>query len=123
MAVMSGRREWPIRPISSGIGDPRGHLAPPASSRLASRRSLPARNRSRFGAPFAGRSALRSTDARGRIEPTEDHQRLTGAFFVGGVSRMDIASVFDWFARETVRAAEETNDLSQRERFLKLAML
>jgi hypothetical protein len=36
---------------------------------------------------------------------------------------MDIASVFDWFARETVRAAEETNDLSQRERFLKLAML
>ena len=34
---------------------------------------------------------------------------------------MHMASVFDWFARESVRAAEQTNDLKQREIFIKLA--
>jgi hypothetical protein len=28
---------------------------------------------------------------------------------------MDIAGVFDWFALESVRAAEQTNDMRQRE--------
>jgi hypothetical protein len=36
---------------------------------------------------------------------------------------MNIASVFDWFARETLRAAEHTEDPRQREILLKLAML
>jgi hypothetical protein len=36
---------------------------------------------------------------------------------------MNIASVFDWFARESVRAAEQTNDPKQREIFVKLAVL
>ena len=36
---------------------------------------------------------------------------------------MDITSVFDWFARESLRKAEETDDLRQREMFLKLAEL
>ena len=34
---------------------------------------------------------------------------------------MDIASIFDWFARESMRGAEQTNDPKQREIFLKLA--
>jgi hypothetical protein len=36
---------------------------------------------------------------------------------------MDIAGVFDWFALESVRAAEQTNDMRQRELLLKLALL
>ena len=36
---------------------------------------------------------------------------------------MNIASVFDWFARESLHAADQTNDLSQREMFLRLALL
>ena len=36
---------------------------------------------------------------------------------------MHMASVFDWFARESVRAAEQTNDPKQREIFIKLAEL
>ena len=38
---------------------------------------------------------------------------------------MDIAAIFDWFARESLQAAEETdpNDLEGRETFLKLAQL
>ena len=36
---------------------------------------------------------------------------------------MDITSVFDWFARESLRKAEETNDPRPREMFLKLAEL
>ena len=34
---------------------------------------------------------------------------------------MDIASIFDWFARESMRGAEQTKDPRQRETFLKLA--
>jgi hypothetical protein len=38
---------------------------------------------------------------------------------------MDIAVVFDWFARESLQAAENTdpNDLERRESFLRLALL
>jgi hypothetical protein len=36
---------------------------------------------------------------------------------------MNIASVFDWFARESLHAADQTNDLRQREMFLRLALL
>ena len=36
---------------------------------------------------------------------------------------MNIASVFDWFARESLRAAEHTEDPRQREILLKLAVL
>ena len=38
-------------------------------------------------------------------------------------SAMNIASVFDWFARESLRAAEHTEDPRQREILLKLAVL
>jgi hypothetical protein len=34
---------------------------------------------------------------------------------------MDIASIFDWFACESMRGAEQTDDPKQREIFLKLA--
>jgi hypothetical protein len=36
---------------------------------------------------------------------------------------MDIAGVFDWFALESVRMAEQTSDPRQREKLLKLALL
>ena len=36
---------------------------------------------------------------------------------------MNIASVFDWFARESLRAAEHTEDPRQRQILLKLAVL
>ena len=36
---------------------------------------------------------------------------------------MNIASVFDWFARESLRAAEQTEDPREREILLKLAVL
>jgi hypothetical protein len=36
---------------------------------------------------------------------------------------MDIASIFDWFASESMRAAGETNDLSQREKCTRLALM
>ena len=36
---------------------------------------------------------------------------------------MNIASVFDWFARESLRAAEHTEDPRQREILLQLAVL
>jgi hypothetical protein len=36
---------------------------------------------------------------------------------------MNIAIVFDWFARDSLRAAEETNDPRQREIFVKLPVL
>jgi hypothetical protein len=36
---------------------------------------------------------------------------------------MDIASIFDWFARESLRAAEQTNDAKQREIWLALASM
>jgi hypothetical protein len=36
---------------------------------------------------------------------------------------MDIARVFDWFARESLHKAEETDDPRQREMFLKLVEL
>jgi hypothetical protein len=36
---------------------------------------------------------------------------------------MNIAIVFDWFARDSLRAAEETNDPRQREILVKLAAL
>ena len=36
---------------------------------------------------------------------------------------MDIAIIFDWFARESLHAADQTNDLRQREMFLRLAWL
>jgi hypothetical protein len=36
---------------------------------------------------------------------------------------MNIASVFDWFSRESLRAAEQSEDPKQREIFLKLAKL
>ena len=36
---------------------------------------------------------------------------------------MDIAGVFDWFALESVRIAEQTSDPRQREILLKLALL
>lgn len=36
---------------------------------------------------------------------------------------MNIASVFDWFARESLHAADQTDDLKQREIFLRLAWL
>jgi hypothetical protein len=35
---------------------------------------------------------------------------------------MDIAAVFDWFARESLQAAEGTDDLERRGTFLKLAL-
>jgi hypothetical protein len=35
---------------------------------------------------------------------------------------MDIASVFDWFARDSMHAAEESEDPRQRETLLKLAL-
>src|SRR5262249_58953190 len=35
---------------------------------------------------------------------------------------MDIASVFDWFARDSVHAAEKSDDPRQRETLLKLAL-
>jgi hypothetical protein len=34
---------------------------------------------------------------------------------------MDIASVFDWFARDSIHAAAQINDPKQRAIFLKLA--
>ena len=36
---------------------------------------------------------------------------------------MNIASAFDWFARESLRAAEHTEDPREREILLKLAVL
>jgi hypothetical protein len=36
---------------------------------------------------------------------------------------MDIASVYDWFARDCMHAAEQTDDPRQREILLKLALL
>jgi hypothetical protein len=36
---------------------------------------------------------------------------------------MDVASIFDWFASESMRAASETNDLSQREEYTRLALM
>jgi hypothetical protein len=36
---------------------------------------------------------------------------------------MNIASVYDWFARDSQRAADETNDTRQREILVKLAAL
>jgi hypothetical protein len=36
---------------------------------------------------------------------------------------MNIAIVFDWFARDSLRAAEETDDPRQREILVKLAAL
>jgi hypothetical protein len=36
---------------------------------------------------------------------------------------MDITSVFDWFARDSLRKAEETDDPRQREILVKLAAL
>jgi hypothetical protein len=36
---------------------------------------------------------------------------------------MNIASVFDWFSRESLRAAEQSEDPKQREILLKLAVL
>jgi hypothetical protein len=36
---------------------------------------------------------------------------------------MNIASVFNWFASESARAAEKTDDLSQREIWSRLALL
>ena len=36
---------------------------------------------------------------------------------------MDIASIFNWFAGESMHAAEETNDLSQRETWMRLALM
>jgi hypothetical protein len=35
---------------------------------------------------------------------------------------MDIASVFDWFARDSMNAAEESDEPRQRETLLKLAL-
>ena len=35
---------------------------------------------------------------------------------------MDIASVFDWFARDSMHAAEKSDDPKQRETLLKLAL-
>jgi hypothetical protein len=40
-----------------------------------------------------------------------------------GCQLMNIASVFDWFASESSRAAENTDDLSQREVWSRLALL
>jgi hypothetical protein len=36
---------------------------------------------------------------------------------------MNIASVYDWFARDSMHAAEQTDDPRQREILLKLAVL
>jgi hypothetical protein len=36
---------------------------------------------------------------------------------------MNIANVYDWFARESIHAAEQTDDPRQREILLKLAEL
>ena len=36
---------------------------------------------------------------------------------------MDLASVFDWFAQESGRAAEQANEPMQREMFLRLALM
>ena len=36
---------------------------------------------------------------------------------------MNIASVYDWFARESMCAAMQTNDPRQRQKFLTLALL
>ena len=38
-------------------------------------------------------------------------------------STMDIGGVFDWFARESMRAAEQSNEWRQREMFLRLALM
>ena len=40
-----------------------------------------------------------------------------------GERAMDIASVFDWFAQESGRAAEQANERMQREMFLRLALM
>ena len=40
-----------------------------------------------------------------------------------GEHAMDIASVFDWFAQESGRAAEQANEPMQREMFLRLALM
>ena len=40
-----------------------------------------------------------------------------------GLPTMDIASVFDWFAQESMRAAELSNEPRQHDTFLKLALL
>ena len=40
-----------------------------------------------------------------------------------GEHATDIASVFDWFAQESGRAAEQTNESMQREMFLRLALM
>jgi hypothetical protein len=37
--------------------------------------------------------------------------------------RMDIANVFEWFAQESMNAAEQANEPRQRETLLKLALL
>jgi hypothetical protein len=36
---------------------------------------------------------------------------------------MDIMSIFDWFASESMPSAEETNDLSKREMWTRLALM
>ena len=36
---------------------------------------------------------------------------------------MDLASVLDWFAQESGRAAEQANEPMQREMFLRLALM
>jgi hypothetical protein len=36
---------------------------------------------------------------------------------------MDLASVFDWFAQESGRAAEQANEPMQRDMFLRLALM
>ena len=36
---------------------------------------------------------------------------------------MDLASVFDWFAQDSIRAAEQTDEPRQREMWMKLAEL
>jgi hypothetical protein len=42
---------------------------------------------------------------------------------ITGLPIMDIASVFEWFAQESMNAAEQANEPRQRETFLKLALL
>jgi hypothetical protein len=49
------------------------------------------------------------------------HQGRPGS--VPEVLTMDITSVFDWFARDSLRKAEETDDPRQREILVKLAAL
>ena len=65
-------------------------------------------------------ASMKPDDGPSIIEPEE---RSSLARMLLGEHAMDIASVFDWFAQDSRRAAEQTNEPRKREMFLRLASI